>query len=261
MSNFILTNSRIVGRLYFSTFRSLTLTDRSLTYVALRSYSSSSSSSSSSSTKKTSSSSSSNTKNNTTPTAPQKQELSFVHVNHIHPKDLAQTTFYAGHRPLLSFDSEQMQQNGQNKQILDDEDYEEENSGSNVNSILLNNPLSPYLTPSPFHPSQPIISSPTATAAELKFIVSRYLSKIELKLKQKQLADSSNERRTTVIGSDVDNVKQKKEHSVTVYSKRKRDKIIYFTNIVQKRRLKMKKHKLRKLRKRDRALRKRLGKS
>ncbi|CAG8808640.1 18222_t:CDS:1, partial [Racocetra fulgida] len=38
---------------------------------------------------------------------PPKQELPFVHVNHIHPRDLAQSTFFALHRPLLTFGSEQ----------------------------------------------------------------------------------------------------------------------------------------------------------
>ncbi|CAG8599746.1 14112_t:CDS:10 [Funneliformis mosseae] len=176
----------------------------SLTNMTTRLYSSSSSSSSPSSTKK----------NNTTHTAPQK-ELHFVHVQHIHPRELAQSTFFALHRPLLTFGNEQMQQtfeNGQNQQVWEEEDYEE-NSGSNANNAIpLANPLSPYLTTTPFHPNQPTISM---SAAESKYVVNRFFSEIKLKFNQEQLL---NNQKTTVTELEVDNVKQLEQSTNTEHS-------------------------------------------
>ncbi|CAG8447819.1 166_t:CDS:2 [Funneliformis caledonium] len=176
----------------------------SLTNMTTRLYSSSSSSSSPSSTKK----------NNTTHTAPQK-ELHFVHVQHIHPRELAQSTFFALHRPLLTFGNEQMQQtfeNGQNQQVWEEEDYEE-NSGSNANNAIpLANPLSPYLTTTPFHPNQPTISM---SAAESKYVVNRFFSEIKLKFNQEQLL---NNQKTTVTELEVDNI-EKATHALLKHEK------------------------------------------
>ncbi|CAI2172398.1 8186_t:CDS:2 [Funneliformis geosporum] len=220
----------------------------SKTNMTTRFYSSSSSSSSPSSTKK----------NNTTPTAPQK-ELHFVHVQHIHPRDLAQSTFFALHRPLLTFGIEQMQtiENGQSQQVWEEEDYEE-NSGSNANAIPLANPLSPYLTTTPFHPNQPTISM---SASESQYVVNRFFSEIKLKFNQEQ-EQSLNKQKTTITYLEVNNIKQQEQSTseIDFEERKKREKTLYLTNILQKRRLKMNKHKHKKLRKRTRALRKRLGK-
>ncbi|CAG8523015.1 3927_t:CDS:10 [Diversispora eburnea] len=111
------------------------------------------------------------------------QELPFVHVNHIHPRDLAQRNFYALHRPLLSFSNEQLQQTSSESVQQDWEeegDFEEENlTIVSSNTTPLTSPLSPYLTSSPFHPTQPSVS---ITPAESKIIANKFLDEIESKL-------------------------------------------------------------------------------
>ncbi|CAG8682393.1 15633_t:CDS:2 [Gigaspora rosea] len=175
-----------------------------------------------------SSNSSNSTKRTTTSATPPKQELSFVHVNHIHPRDLAQSTFFALHRPLLTFGI-----------------YEDESS-NNPNPISLSNPLSPYLTSSSFHPTQPAIS---ITSTESQMIVNRFFTDIESKVKK----DGQ-----TILNNITIDESHKQSFENDELKRRKLK--LYLTNIVQKRRLKMNKHKHKKLRKRLRALRKRLGK-
>uniref|UniRef100_A0A1D1YH14 Small ribosomal subunit protein mS38 n=1 Tax=Anthurium amnicola TaxID=1678845 RepID=A0A1D1YH14_9ARAE len=208
--------------------------------VVIKSYSSSSSSSSSSSTK--TSPSSSSKKSNTTPTSSQKQELPFVPVKHIHihPRELAQSAFFAEHRPLLNFGSEQAQQNEKTKQTSEEEDCEEENPGSSVNTTMLNNPISHFLNLFSFQTQQTIPND---------IIANRFLSDIELKIKQEQLKES-----------EINSIKNQQGQLVIIKAGRRKIERIRLSNIMQKRRMKMKKHKLKKLRKRTRALKKRLGK-
>ncbi|CAG8721365.1 19140_t:CDS:2 [Gigaspora margarita] len=190
-----------------------------------------------------SSNSSNSTKRTTTSATPPKQELSFVHVNHIHPRDLAQSTFFALHRPLLTFGSEQPAMD--NVQQQEEEVYEDDSS-NNPNPMSLSNPLSPYLTSSSFHPTQPAIS---ITSTESQMIVNRFFTDIESMVKK--------DGQTILNNTTID--KSHKQSFENDELKRRKLKL-YLTNIVQKRRLKMNKHKHKKLRKRLRALRKRLGK-
>ncbi|CAG8462999.1 4847_t:CDS:2 [Cetraspora pellucida] len=188
--------------------------------------------------------SSNNTKRAAISATPPKQELPFVHVNHIHPRDLAQSTFFALHRPLLTFGSEQPAMDNVQQQH-EEEEYEEDTSNA-PNPMSLSNPLSPYLTSSPFHPTQPAIS---ITPTESLMIVNRFLTDQKSKVEKDEQMISNN---NTLDRSQEQFIEDKE-------MKRRKHKL-YLTNIVQKRRLKMNKHKHKKLRKRLRALRKRLGK-
>lgn len=135
-------------------------------------------------------------------------------------------------------------------------DYEEENSGSSVNTPTPFNPISFYLNLYPFHSNQSTISM--SSDADLKKSIVNWLSEIEFKAKKEQLEEElSNKQKSTIKDSlEVDSVKQQGQ---SINSEAENEEI-RLSNILQKRKLKMKKHKLKKLRKRNRALRKRLGK-
>ncbi|CAG8460355.1 11688_t:CDS:2 [Acaulospora colombiana] len=191
-----------------------------------------------------SSSSSNSTKRITAPATPQKKELSFVHVNQIRPRDLAQITFYALDRPLLSFGNEQTQNI---QQEWEEEDFEEESlSSSHTNSLSI--------TLTPFYPTQSTIPM---TPAEQLSIVNKFLDGVVM-VEGEEIAPSieGEKENSSLINSQ--------EQSTTNFDERlerkRKANILYLTNIMQKRRLKMNKHKHKKLRKRQRALRKRLGK-
>ncbi|CAG8696702.1 15165_t:CDS:2, partial [Acaulospora morrowiae] len=201
---------------------------RILPAITIRPYSSSSSSSSNS------------TKRTTAPATPQKKEL-----------------------PLLSFGNELMQQSVESTQQQDWEeegDFEEESLASS-NTSSLTNPLSPYLTSSPLHPAQSTIS---ITSSESEVIANKFLDDIESKVREEETDTSTEDvRKGSAITNSQDQLttnpeeSERKNRKITdIIRKRK----LYLTNIIQKRRLKMNKHKNKKLRKRQRALRKRLGK-
>ncbi|CAJ0752304.1 670_t:CDS:10 [Entrophospora sp. SA101] len=67
-----------------------------------------------------------------------KQELSFVQVNYIHPRDLAQSTFYALHRPLLTIGSEMLNNQSLEKQQQKIYEEEEEEESQQIANKFLN---------------------------------------------------------------------------------------------------------------------------
>ncbi|KAG9286229.1 hypothetical protein G9A89_014215 [Geosiphon pyriformis] len=222
-----------------------------------------------------SSSSSSGTKRAQQP--PSKQELTFVALNYVDPRDLAHSTFFALHRPLPTindqlapvWDAGQQQSQG----LEDEEEYDEDgltahstiyisiNSTSTTHPLLINpgNLLSP-LQPSSF----------AMTSTESQQVINRFFSEIEASLKKEEeesedfeLLEVQRIRPTEQIDrpNEPDTTKELDLYEDEITEKREREgRTSYMSNIRQKRRLKMNKHKHKKLRKRQRALKRRLGK-
>ncbi|CAJ0840832.1 11909_t:CDS:10 [Entrophospora sp. SA101] len=65
-------------------------------------------------------------------------KLSFVQVNYIHPRDLAQSTFYALHRPLLTIGSEMLNNQSLEKQQQKIYEEEEEEESQQIANKFLN---------------------------------------------------------------------------------------------------------------------------
>ncbi|CAG8525341.1 5914_t:CDS:2 [Ambispora gerdemannii] len=195
-----------------------------------------------------SSSSSSNSKRNQQ-NSTNKQET-FVESNYIDPRDLAHNTFFALHRPLPTINDQLAPVWGAGQQ--QPQGWEEEEEG--VHSPLTKSTTTLIL--SPLQPSLPM------TPDESQKVVDRFFSEIDGKKKKTRAAS---------MAEEVNNVRRKKSTlAVNDYrevegedddlTENNKVKTYYMTNVRQKRRLKMNKHKHKKLRKSQRALRKRLGK-
>ena len=116
-------------------------------------------------------------------------------------------------------------------------------------------------TQSTFHPPTPAStpfssnSSSSVDPIEAERIVNRFFSELESKVREgeSEWAKALHEQERKAAREELDDGEDGEEDKIQKGG-------VYFTNIKQKKRLKMNKHKHKKLRKRQRALRKKLGK-
>ncbi|KAF9114055.1 hypothetical protein BGW39_003523, partial [Mortierella sp. 14UC] len=134
--------------------------------------------------------------------------------------------------------------------------------------------LHPYSPPSPL--TQPALVTPTATAwaslapsmPDADLAVEEFLSLVEEKrIMQEQAEEQSRKHSsatTTVVAAAASGNMDGNEGSITAESildpTLDETNAMHMTSVLRKRRIKMRKHKYKKLRKRTRALRKKLGK-
>ncbi|KAG0280548.1 hypothetical protein BGZ95_009671 [Linnemannia exigua] len=135
--------------------------------------------------------------------------------------------------------------------------------------------LHPYSPPSPL--TQSALVTPTATAwaslapsmPDADLAVEEFLSLVEEKqhLQQRQEEEHSGKQSSTTTTSaatatsgDMDGHQESITAESILDPKLEESNVMYMTSVLRKRRIKMRKHKYKKLRKRTRALRKKLGK-
>ncbi|KAF9094229.1 hypothetical protein BGX29_004834 [Mortierella sp. GBA35] len=201
----------------------------------------------------------------------------------LHRVDLAHGSFFALHRPLLGIANGPMFANHHNNH-LSEEDYEGKSPFYSMPfSTLYIYPvddlanyfstLHPYSPPSPL--SQSALVTPTATAwaslapslPDADLAVEEFLQLVTDKQALRDQEDNSNQSASssspTATGAtsgsmDVDGPITTK--SILDPSMLDESNVMHMTSVLRKRRIKMRKHKYKKLRKRTRALRKKLGK-
>ncbi|KAF9941583.1 hypothetical protein BGZ67_004650 [Mortierella alpina] len=192
----------------------------------------------------------------------------------LHRVDLAHGSFFALHRPLLGIANGPMFANNNHHNMMD-EDYEGKSSpffsppcrSFSVESHPVDDlahyfsTLKPYTPPSPL--SQPALVTPSATTwaslpptiPDAGQAVDDFLRHIEDQqqqqqwMQQKQDEESRASSASTIVAE-----------SIVAGSPLENTNAMHLTSVLRKRKIKMRKHKYKKLRKRTRALRKKLGK-
>ncbi|KAG0045488.1 hypothetical protein BGZ89_005596 [Linnemannia elongata] len=188
----------------------------------------------------------------------------------LHRVDLAHGSFFAMHRPLLGIANGPMFANNNHNQQYE-EDYEDP-----VDDLVnYFSTLHPYSPPGPM--IQPTLVTPTATAwasmapsmPDAELAVEEFLSLVEdkqaLQDQQQQQQEEEALRKEVAATATAGNMEGVDEGSITANSildpmLQNESNAMHMTSVLRKRRIKMRKHKYKKLRKRTRALRKKLGK-
>ncbi|KAF9368691.1 hypothetical protein CPB97_004342 [Podila verticillata] len=178
----------------------------------------------------------------------------------LHRVDLAHGSFFALHRPLLGIANGPMFAPPHNH-MINDEEFEADPVDDLTNLFATLQPFSPPPTPVTHLPS---LTTPTATAwasipqaiPEAEQAVEDFFSLLE----EKQAR--MNAQISTDMASSITEEPSGKQIMDPVPSSalEGEDNTMYMTSVLRKRRIKMRKHKYKKLRKRTRALRKKLGK-
>ncbi|GJJ75335.1 aurora kinase A-interacting protein [Entomortierella parvispora] len=179
----------------------------------------------------------------------------------LHQVDLAHGSFFALHRPLLGITNGPMFGNNNHAHMLNDEDFEDPvDDLTNYFSTL--HPFSP---PTPLPPSTAATPSATAwasmpqTVPDVEQTVEEFFKLVEDKtripLDRSKNSISSSSATATSSGSP-----ESITDSSILDPALEEDNTLYATSVLRKRKIKMRKHKYQKLRKRTRALRKKLGK-
>ncbi|KAF8981475.1 hypothetical protein BGZ46_002730 [Entomortierella lignicola] len=193
----------------------------------------------------------------------------------LHRVDLAHGSFFALHRPLLGIANGPMFANNQGNNMMNEEDYEGKffNPVEDLTSYF--STLQPYSPPTP-PLLQPSVGTPTATSwaslpqslMDAEQTVDEFLSQIQVQ--QQQKSDYTMDTETpnnSPNKSNSENSFQNDSISVAAPTTESildplldQRNMMHLTSVLRKRRIKMRKHKYKKLRKRTRALRKKLGK-
>ncbi|KAF9576149.1 hypothetical protein EC968_010272 [Mortierella alpina] len=195
----------------------------------------------------------------------------------LHRVDLAHGSFFALHRPLLGIANGPMFATNNNHHNMMDEDYEGKFSPFIFfpsRSVVLSrelypvddlahyfSTLKPYTPPSPL--SQPALVTPSATTwaslpptiPDAGQAVDDFLRHIEDRQQQQQWIQQKQEEESRASSASTTVVE-----SIVAGSPLGNTNVMHLTSVLRKRKIKMRKHKYKKLRKRTRALRKKLGK-
>ncbi|KAF9274632.1 hypothetical protein BGZ68_000481 [Mortierella alpina] len=156
----------------------------------------------------------------------------------LHRVDLAHGSFFALHRPLLGIANGPMFANNNNNHMMD-EDYE-------------GNPLS---QPALVTPSATTWASLPPTIPDAGQAVDDFLRHIEEQQQQQQWMQQKQEEESRASSASATDAQ-----SIVAGSPLGNTNAMHLTSVLRKRKIKMRKHKYKKLRKRTRALRKKLGK-
>ncbi|KAF9134943.1 hypothetical protein BGX30_011707 [Mortierella sp. GBA39] len=187
----------------------------------------------------------------------------------LHRVDLAHGSFFAMHRPLLGITNGPMFASNNHNQFHE-EDYEDP-----VDDLVSYfSTLHPYSPPGPM--IQAALVTPTATAwasmapsmPDAELAVEEFLRLVEDKQAvqdQQQQQEETALRKEASATATAGNMDGVNEGSITANSildpmLQNESNAMHMTSVLRKRRIKMRKHKYKKLRKRTRALRKKLGK-
>ncbi|KAG0026204.1 hypothetical protein BGZ81_006549 [Podila clonocystis] len=180
----------------------------------------------------------------------------------LHRVDLAHGSFFALHRPLLGIANGPMFA-APNSHMINDEEFEVDPVDDLTNLFATLQPFSPPPTPVTHLPS---LSTPTATAwasiplamPEAEQAVEDFFSLLEEKQARMDAQISTENKTSAAITVEEPSGKQIMDPVPSTLEGE--DNALYMTSVLRKRRIKMRKHKYKKLRKRTRALRKKLGK-
>ncbi|CAO3566444.1 unnamed protein product [Mortierella alpina] len=174
----------------------------------------------------------------------------------LHRVDLAHGSFFALHRPLLGIANGPMFANNNHHNMMD-EDYEDP-----VDDLAhYFSTLKPYTPPSPL--SQPALVTPSATTwaslpptiPDAGQAVDDFLRHIEDQQQQQQWMQQKQDEESRASSASA-----VVAESIVAGSPLENTNAMHLTSVLRKRKIKMRKHKYKKLRKRTRALRKKLGK-
>ncbi|KAG0274940.1 hypothetical protein BGZ96_004009 [Linnemannia gamsii] len=191
----------------------------------------------------------------------------------LHRVDLAHGSFFAMHRPLLGIANGPMFASHNSQ--FHEEDYEGKFFLHPVDDLVnYFSTLHPHTPPSPM--IQPTLATPTATAwasmppsmPDAEIAVEEFLRLVEDKQTLQAQQEDEHDRKqssATTASTTAGNMDGIDEGSITTKSildpmLQDESTAMHMTSVLRKRRIKMRKHKYKKLRKRTRALRKKLGK-
>ncbi|KAG0334546.1 hypothetical protein BG000_008230 [Podila horticola] len=189
----------------------------------------------------------------------------------LHRVDLAHGSFFALHRPLLGIANGPMFA-PPNNHMIHDEEFEGK-SNWNYFTDPVDDLAHLFATLQPFSPPPtpvthlPSLSTATATAwasipqamPEAEQAVDEFFSILEEKQARMDAQISTDDKTSSVITEEPSG-KQIMDPVSSSSTLEGEDNVLYMTSVLRKRRIKMRKHKYKKLRKRTRALRKKLGK-
>ncbi|KAI7829371.1 hypothetical protein BC939DRAFT_441694 [Gamsiella multidivaricata] len=177
----------------------------------------------------------------------------------LHRVDLAHGSFFALHRPLLGITNGPMFTSNSSN-LMNEEDYEDPVYDlANYFSTL-----QPYSPPTSL--SQSALVTPTATAwaslppslTDANQTIDAFLRMADKQGQEGQLSHMEEDTEASTSGESIAAISATAESIMD--PSLSHAGVMYMTSVLRKRRIKMRKHKYKKLRKRTRALRKKLGK-